>query len=209
MGLYSTRTIEDAETVELVGLVLGMRPSDQSVVALASRLGEGWLSGSPLAEVAREGCGIGDRRLARLEASIELGRRSLHARAARRGRVVSTPDDVADIVRPLCVGIDQERFWALAVNVKNMLLRVIPISSGSINASIVSPAILFREAIQIGASSVIACHFHPSNDPTPSGADIQLTRRLVKAGDVLGIEVLDHVVIGGDEHASLRDLGLM
>jgi DNA repair protein RadC len=205
----TTYTIEQFDTVELVALVLGMRPSDESVIRLATTMSEGGLSGSPLTEVAREGCGVGDRRLARLEASIELGRRSLHARAARRGRVVSTPDDVAEIMRPLCVGIDQERFWALALNTKNMLLRVIPISSGSLNASIVSPSILFREAIQIGAASVIASHFHPSNDPTPSGADIQLTRRLVKAGDVLGIEVLDHVVIGGDEHASLRDLGLM
>lgn len=201
---------ENAETIELVALVLGMRPTDEAVVRLAATMGEGWLAGGPLADVAREsGTGVGERRLARLEAAVELGRRSLHARAARRGRVVSTPVDVAEIMRPLCVGIDQERFWALALNTKNMLLRVIPISSGSINASIVSPSLLFREAIQLGASSVVACHFHPSNDPTPSGSDIQLTRRLVKAGDVLGIEVLDHVVIGGNEHASLRDLGLM
>lgn len=205
----TTYTIEQFDTVELVALVLGMRPTDQGVIRLAATMSEGWLSGLPLTEVAREGCGVGDRRLARLEASIELGRRSLHARAARRGRVISTPEDVAEVMRPLCVGIDQERFWALALNTKNMLLRVIPVSSGSINASIVSPSILFRDAIQNGAASVIACHFHPSGDPTPSSCDIQLTRRLVKAGDVLGIEVLDHVVIGGDEHASLRDLGLM
>ena len=61
----------------------------------------------------------------------------------------------------------------------------------------------------VSAASVVVVHQHPSGDPTPSGADIQLTRRLVKAGDVLGIEVLDHVVIGGDSHASLRELGLM
>ncbi len=202
-------TIEGLDTVELVALVLGMKPSEEAVIRLAATMNEGWLSGGPLAEVARESSGVGDRRLARIQASIELGRRALHARAARRGRVISTPDDVAEIMRPLCVGIDQERFWALALNTKNMLLRVIPISSGSLNASIVSPSILYREVLQIGAASVIACHQHPSGCSQPSGADIQLTRRLVKAGDVLGVELLDHVVLGHNEHSSLRDLGLM
>jgi DNA repair protein RadC len=202
-------TIEQADTVQLVALVLGMKANDETVVRLASTLSEGWLSGPPFAEIAREGCGVGDRRLARLQASVELGRRALHARAARRGRVVSTPEDVAEIMRPLLVGIDQERFFALALNTKNMLLRVIPISSGSINASIVAPAILFREAIQIGACGLIACHQHPSGCSQPSSADIQLTRRLVKAGDVLGVELLDHVVLGHNEHSSLRELGLM
>lgn len=205
----TTYTIEQADTIELVALVLGMKPSDEAVVRLAATIREGWLNGLPLTELVREGCGIGDRRMARIQASVELGRRALHARAARRGRIVSTPDDVAEIMRPLCVGVDQERFWALALNTKNMLLRVIPISSGSINASIVSPSILYREALQIGASSVVACHGHPSGDSAPSGADIQLTRRLVSAGEVLGIELLDHVVLGHNEHSSLRDLGLM
>ncbi|HEY3317201.1 MAG TPA: JAB domain-containing protein [Coriobacteriia bacterium] len=202
-------TIEHAETVELVALVLGMRPADETVIRLASTLSQGWLSGPPLAEIAREGCGVGNRRLVRLEASVELGRRALHARAARRGRVVGTPEDVAEIMRPLLVGVDQERFFALALNTKNMLLRVIPISSGSINASIVAPSILYRDAIQIGAASLIACHGHPSGSSQPSSADVSLTRRLVKAGDVLGVELLDHVVLGHGEHSSLRELGLM
>ena len=81
---------------------------------------------------------------------------------------------------------------------------------GSLNASIVHPRELFKEAVKVSAASVVVVHNHPSGDPTPSGADVQLTRRLVKAGDVLGIEVLDHVVIGdGGDHASLRELGLM
>ena len=87
---------------------------------------------------------------------------------------------------------------------------MIEVSVGSLNASIVHPRELFKEAVRLSAASVVVVHNHPSGDPTPSGADIQLTRRLVRAGDVLGIEVLDHVVIGdGGAHASLRELGLM
>jgi DNA repair protein RadC len=111
---------------------------------------------------------------------------------------------------PQLRGLDREHFWTLALNTKNRLLRVFEVSIGSLNASIVHPRELFKDAVRASAASLIVVHNHPSGDPTPSGADIQLTRRIVKAGDVLGIEVLDHVVIGSEgEHASLRDLGLM
>jgi DNA repair protein RadC len=123
---------------------------------------------------------------------------------------VNGPDDVVRICGPQLRGLDREHFWSLALNTKNQLLRVIEVSVGSLNASIVHPRELFKEAVRLSAASVVVVHNHPSGDPTPSAADVQLTRRLVKAGDVLGIEVLDHVVIGGPgEHASLRDLGLM
>ncbi len=203
-------TVDKLSDHELVALVLGLRPDDEAAGRLASAMSsDGWLSGVPLMQVARECGSVGNRRLARLEASVELGRRALAARAARKGAVVSTPENVVDIVKPLLVGKDREHFLALALNTKNMLLKVIEVSVGSLNASIVHPRELMREAISVSAASIVVCHCHPSGDPTPSGADIQLTRRLVKAGDVIGIEVLDHVVVGGGEFASMRDLGLM
>lgn len=104
---------------------------------------------------------------------------------------------------------DREVFAAIALNTKNRVLGVWQVSIGSLNASIVHPRELFRTAVMLGAASVVVGHNHPSGDPTPSGADIQLTRRLVKAGDVLGIEVLDHIVVGDTSHVSLRDQGLM
>lgn len=203
-------TIDKMADHELVAMVLGIKPDDEAAVRVACAVaGDGWLSGLALADVARECGSIGPRRLAKLEASVELGRRALAARAARKAVAVSTPEDVVDLMRPVVSGLDREHFYALALNTKNRLLKVIEVSIGSLNASIVHPRELFREVIAVSAASVVVCHCHPSGDPTPSGADIQLTRRLVKAGDVLGIEVLDHVVIGGNEHASLRDLGLM
>lgn len=152
--------------------------------------------------------GVGPSCAARLLACVELSRRATLPRAARP--TISTPEDVVAICGPQLRGLDREHFWTLALNTKNRLLRTIEVSIGSLNASIVHPRELFKEAVRMSAASVIVVHNHPSGDPTPSGADIQLTRRIVKAGDVLGIEVLDHVVIGdGGEHASLRDLGLM
>lgn len=153
--------------------------------------------------------GVGPAGAARLLGSLELSRRAAVRIAARRP-LVSCAEDVVRICGPQLRGSDREHFWGLALNTKNQLLRTFEVSVGSLNASIVHPRELFKEAVRLSAASVVVVHNHPSGDPTPSGADIQLTRRLVKAGDVLGIEVLDHVVIGdAGEHASLRDLGLM
>jgi len=153
--------------------------------------------------------GVGPATAARLLACVEIGRRA-GMRAAGSRPTISTPEDVVSACSTHLRGLDREHFLTLALNTKNRLLRIIEVSIGSLNASIVHPRELFRDAVRLSAASVIVVHNHPSGDPTPSGADVALTRRIVKAGDVLGIEVLDHVVIGdGGEHASLRDLGLM
>ncbi len=153
--------------------------------------------------------GVGPVAACRLLASLELARRASAWHGAERP-VVSTPEDVVRLCGVQLRGLDREHFWALALNTKNQLLRTIEVSVGSLNASIVHPRELFKEAVRVSAASVVVVHNHPSGDPTPSGADIQLTRRLVRAGDVLGIDVLDHVVVGdGGAHASLRELGLM
>ncbi|MBU4557206.1 MAG: DNA repair protein RadC [Actinobacteria bacterium] len=124
---------------------------------------------------------------------------------------VSTPEDAAKVVRDLFDfdHLDREQFVALALNTKNRVIGAWAVSVGSLNASIVHPRELFKPAVMLSAASIVIAHNHPSGDPTPSGADIQLTRRIVKGGDVLGIELLDHVVVGDESIASLRDLGLM
>lgn len=153
--------------------------------------------------------GVGPAAAARVLACLEISRRAACWTRPER-RTVNTPEDVVAICSQQLRGMDREHFWALVLNTKNQLIKTVEVSIGSLNASIVHPRELFKEAVRASAASIVVVHNHPSGDPTPSGADIQLTRRLVKAGDVLGIEVLDHVVIGdGGEHASLRDLGLM
>ncbi len=153
--------------------------------------------------------GVGPAGAARILACLEMSRRASVWRSGPK-RSVSTPEDVVELCWPQMRGADKEHFWALALNTKNHLVRMVEVSVGSLNASIVHPRELFKEAVRVSAASIVVVHNHPSGDPTPSGADIQLTRRLVKAGDVLGIEVLDHVIIGDDgEHSSLREMGLM
>lgn len=153
--------------------------------------------------------GVGPAGAARLLACLEMSRRAAAWRSSPRPSI-NTPEDVVDLCAVQLRGLDREHFWSLALNIKNRLLKMSEVSVGSLNASIVHPRELFKDAVKASAASVVVVHNHPSGDATPSGADIQLTRRLVKAGDILGIDVLDHVVIGdGGEFASLRDLGHM
>jgi len=153
--------------------------------------------------------GVGPAGAARVLAGLEIGRRASVWRLDERP-CVNTPEDVVALCWPQLRGSDREHFWALALNTKNRLLKTVEVSVGSLNASIVHPRELFKEAVRLSAASVVVVHNHPSGDSTPSGADIQLTRRLVKGGDVLGIDLLDHVVIGdGGEHSSMRELGLI
>ncbi|HET6498857.1 MAG TPA: DNA repair protein RadC [Coriobacteriia bacterium] len=192
----------------LLSLLIGGDDDDRARVLLARhpvRDGLWRVSAEDLFAVP----GVGPAAASRVLACLEMSRRAGAWRTEPRP-AVSTPEDVVALCGPQLRGADREHFWALALNTKNHVLRVVEVSIGSLNASIVHPRELFKEAVRLSAASVVVVHNHPSGDPTPSGADIQLTRRLVKAGDVLGIELLDHVVIGdGGSHSSLREMGLM
>lgn len=153
--------------------------------------------------------GVGPAGAARLLACLEIARRASTWTCEERP-LVSTPEDVVALCAPQLRGLDREHFWALVLTTKNRLVRMVEVSVGSLNASIVHPRELFREAVRMSAASIVVVHNHPSGDPTPSGADLQLTRRLAKAGEVLGIELLDHIVIGdGGAHTSLRHMGVL
>jgi DNA repair protein RadC len=122
--------------------------------------------------------------------------------------VIRSPEDIAK----LCCDIqfyEKEHFVQIYLNTKNGVIGRETISVGSLNSAIVHPREVFRAAIRRGAASVIFVHNHPSTDPSPSSEDIQLTSRLVEAGQLIGIEVLDHVIVGGERHLSLKQLGHM
>ena len=192
----------------LLGIVIGEQTGDGVTRILESHpIPDGlWrVSAEDLTAIE----GVGPAGAARVLACLEMSRRASVWRSERRP-TITTPEDVVALCATQLRGQDREHFWALALSTKNRLVKIVEVSVGSLNASIVHPRELFRDAVKAAAASVVVVHNHPSGDPTPSGADIQLTRRLVRAGDVLGIEVLDHVVIGdGGEYASMKELGMM
>lgn len=137
-----------------------------------------------------------------------------HIKLVREGRAtyrepVSAPAEAAAFFQQHLAQSTQEQFVALFLNARNVPLGWREISRGSVSASIVHPRELFLPAIQLAASSLIVAHNHPSNDPSPSKDDLELTRRLVKAGELLGIEVLDHLIVVDQDFLSLKEKGLM
>ena len=123
--------------------------------------------------------------------------------------IIRRPEDTLPILAAELSELAYERFIALALSTKNHVIAVLPVSNGSLNASIVHPRELFQRAILSNCASLILAHNHPSGDPNPSPEDIQLTRKLIDAGVLLDISVLDHIVLGYGRYVSFKERGLI
>lgn len=152
--------------------------------------------------------GLGDAKAALILAAIELGRRLL-TQAASEKLEVQTPEDVANFVMPSLRFLKEERFFALLLDRKHRILSLQQVSVGSATRTVADPKVVFRLAVEFAATGVILVHNHPSGDPTPSREDIELTRRMVEAGDIMEVDVLDHIIIGDNRFISLKEKGHM
>ena len=127
-----------------------------------------------------------------------------------QNRRIDSPRDAVDLLEPFLANEDREKFMVLCLDTKNQPTTIHTISIGSLNSSLVHPRELFKVAILGNSNAVVLSHNHPSGDPTPSREDIEVTNRLQEAGKILGIEVLDHVIIGSNSRfVSLKERGLM
>jgi DNA repair protein RadC len=124
-------------------------------------------------------------------------------------RQIGNPSDAAVIARKYLEGADREHFCVMFLNVKNRVLGINTVSIGGLNESPVHPREVFKPAILLGAAAIILFHNHPSGDPSPSKADMEATRQLCEAGKIIGIEVLDHIVIGEEGFTSFKERGLI
>lgn len=152
--------------------------------------------------------GLGEAKAAELKAALELGRRSVSSDPLARP-VVNSPQDIAHLVMEEMRYLDREHFRVVSLSTKNHVLGISSISVGSLNSSLVHPRECFKEAIRRNSNAIILLHNHPSGDPTPSREDIDVTRRLSDGGQILGIEVLDHVIIGDNRYISLKERGIL
>lgn len=152
--------------------------------------------------------GIGSAKAAEIVAAVELGRRLSEGKTNNHS-VVTGPEDAAAYAMPRLRFMKKEHFCVLLMNIKNHILSMPTISVGSLTASVVHPREVFREAVQQTAASIILVHNHPSGDPSPSNEDISTTERLVKAGKLMDIPVLDHIIVGDNRYISMKETGLI
>ncbi|MCX7717687.1 MAG: DNA repair protein RadC [Candidatus Sumerlaeaceae bacterium] len=199
---------------ELLAIVLGTGTGSTSAVDLARVLLGRFQTLHRLSKATpgelKSIKGIGAAKAAHILAALELGKRAAAREADIRVAQEAPFTDSAGVFeryRARFMGETQERFLALLLNTRNRLIREVEVSVGTLNASIVHPREAFRHAITETAAAVIFLHNHPSGDPSPSAADREMTRRLVETGQIVGIRVLDHVIIGAHSHYSFADNG--
>ena len=196
---------------QLLAIIIRNGKGGRSAVDLGRELLEkfGSLTGIEQAGIAElcEVPGIGPAKSAELKAAIELGRR--YQKPTLAGASFCASQDVADYYKPRMKDAKQEEFRCVILDTKNKIIKEVKVTTGTLTASIVHPRDTFKTAIRESAAAVIFIHNHPSGDTRPSQEDILLTKRLVQAGEVLGIQVLDHIIIGDGNHFSFRDNGMI
>ena len=196
---------------ELIAILLRTGIRGESALSMANRLlaavgglsGMGRTSHSDLVGMK----GISEAKASQLLAALELGRRLVSLRPEERP-IIGSPRDVANLLSAEMGFLEQEHLRVLLLSIKNEVLGVHEVYKGNVNASIVRPAEVLRPAIRQNCPAIIVVHNHPSGDPTPSPEDVSITRDLVESGRMLDIAVLDHIVIGGQSHVSMKEKGL-
>lgn len=197
---------------ELLAIILGSGTKEMSALQLARQLlvnfkGLRQIKEASLEELINSHKGIGSAKAIAVKAALELGRRlalNLHNKI-----IIKSPEDVKNLLMEEMRYYDREHFRVLYLDRKGGLLTGEDISIGGLHSSIVHPREVFKTAVKRSAASLILVHNHPSGDPQPSKEDIEVTRRLLEAGKLMGIEILDHIIIGEGVYFSLKANGLI
>jgi DNA repair protein RadC len=206
-----SRGAEVLGTNELLAVVLGTGTRNVSALELANQILQKTGGLKELARLSSSDLsglrGLKSARVARLMAAFELGRRAVAEPDAPKP-AFRTPADAGRYLLPRFSAKSVEEFGLLVLDTRNRLKRLQVVSKGSLNGSLVHPREVFREAVALQAAGLILFHNHPSGDPTPSREDLELTRRLREAGRIMGIDILDHIILGAGRFTSLKEKGM-
>jgi len=199
---------EALSSQEILALILGRGIKGESVIVTAQKLLTKFGNLKNLASASLEELtqikGIGPAKAAQIKATFELSKRLENSSSECPKIKVKSPEDAIKAAGNQLKGKKKEHFLVLCLDTRNHLINTHKISIGSLDCSLAHPREVFKEAISSCAASVIFMHNHPSGDPTPSEDDIKLTKRLMEAGEIIGIEVLDHIVICDRDHLSMK-----
>ncbi len=196
---------------ELIAILLRTGVTGENVLNLSNRLlsqfdGLAGLVRTSYGELCSLN-GISDAKACQLMAAMELGRRLVSLQPEERA-VIRSPQDVANLVSAEMGFFDQEHLRVLLLSSKNEVKGIHEVYIGNVNTAVLRVSELLRPAIRENCPSIIVVHNHPSGDPTPSPEDIQITQRIASGGKMMDIELLDHIIIGGQSHMSLKEKGL-
>ncbi len=208
-----TKGAQSLSDAELLAILLRSGSRDETVVSLAQRVLHSCENN--LSELGRRSLptltqfkGLGEAKALTIIAALELGRRRQLSSIKDRPQVRSSRD-AYQAIAPILADLPHEEFWILLLNRSNKIVSRERVSMGGVSGTVVDARIVFKRAIELLASSIILCHNHPSGNLNPSQADINLTRKLKKAGEVMDVAVIDHLIIAGDGFYSFADEGIL
>jgi DNA repair protein RadC len=198
---------------ELIAILIGSGNKDESAVELSKRILASIQNNlNELAKLSIQDLmkfkGIGEAKAISIAAALELGRRRKEQNNTGKVRI-TTSKGAFDVFYPLVADLPHEEFWVLLLSRSNEIISKNRISSGGVSGTVADTRLIFKQAIEMLATSVIFCHNHPSGNTNPSDADIKLTNRLKQAGEIMEIKVIDHIIIGGKDYFSFADEGIL
>ena len=203
---------QNLSDVELIAILIGSGSREETAVGLSQRILKAVennlneLSRVSLAELRRFK-GIGEAKAITIAAALELGRRRQLSEYIDRPQILSSKDGY-NCIAPILMDLDHEEFWIILLNRANKIIGKEQISTGGVSGTVVDAKIIFRKTLEIApASAIILCHNHPSGSLKPSQADIDITKKLKKAGETLDVSVLDHLIIAQGDYYSFADDG--
>lgn len=206
---YGAETLSNGE---LLAIILRVGSSNENIINLSNRILKeaGGLNGllTSSSEEFLRLKGIGSAKATQLLALAEISKRFKSFQSGDQYKI-SQPRDAAELIMESMRYLKQECLKVIMLNTKNIVITIKDISIGSLNSSIVHPREVFCEAIKRSSASIIISHNHPSGDPTPSSEDISLTQRIKECGKLIGIELLDHIIIGNGSYVSLKEKGIL
>lgn len=207
--LKGRNSLSDAE---LIAILIGSGNTKESAVELSRRILSSAndnlieLSLLSLKDLMKFN-GIGEAKAITIIAALELGKRRRSAEARER-KTITSSKDVFEQIYALTSDLHYEKFWVILLDQANKIIRTVEVSEGGITGTVADPKKIFKLALEGNACNIILCHNHPSGQLKPSDADIKITERMKKSGEILDIRVLDHIIIGADAYYSFNDEGI-
>lgn len=204
---------ESLNNAELLAIILRTGTKEENIITLSNRIiseldGLEGLLDAGIEEITKIK-GIKNKKASQILAVGELVRRISKDVLLKKRNKISSPNDIAKILMKDMVFLKQEVLKLVMLDTKNNIIGLKDVFVGSLNTSIVHPREIFKEALKRSSSSIIVCHNHPSGDPTPSKEDIDITIRLKECGKIIGIDLLDHLIIGKNRYVSLKEKGII
>lgn len=204
---------ESLSNPELLAIVLRTGTKGENVLNLSQKIitelnGLNGILNASVKEMTKIK-GVKEAKASQILAIAELFRRFNTYKSFNEFKRITSPREVANMLYGEMGTSNQEVLKLIILNTKNEVIKIKDVFKGSLNSSLVHPREIFNEAIRSSAASIIICHNHPSGDPTPSSEDIKVTTRINKSGDIIGIKLIDHIIIGRNNYVSLKEKGIL